>query len=74
VVIDAARELPPALFTHGSWPPHRLARVVGTEVSMPTNEITSRDRAGKIHPIILFLLGVPIPVIILLFLIRGCMA
>lgn len=29
-------------------------------------------RAGKVHPILLWLLGVPIPVIILLLLLRGC--
>ena len=30
--------------------------------------------SGKVHPILLWLLGVPIPIIIVLLLIRGCMA
>lgn len=31
------------------------------------------DRPGKVHPILLWLLGVPIPVIVILLLVRGCM-
>lgn len=31
-----------------------------------------RDRAGKAGWILLWLIGVPIPVLLLLFLIRGC--
>jgi hypothetical protein len=31
-------------------------------------------RTGKVHPILLWLLGVPIPLILLLLLIRGCVA
>jgi len=32
----------------------------------------SSKRAGKVGWIVLFLLGVPVPVLLLLFLIRGC--
>lgn len=34
--------------------------------------MNSQDRSGKVGWIILWLLGVPIPILILLFLIRGC--
>jgi hypothetical protein len=38
---------------------------------------TVKDEAmrtgGKVHPILLWLLGVPIPLILLILLLRGCM-
>ena len=37
-------------------------------------KLRDTHRSGKVHPILLWLLGVPIPIIILLLLIRGCMA
>ena len=29
--------------------------------------------AGRVHPFLLWLLGVPIPIIVLILLLRGCM-
>lgn len=34
--------------------------------------LTLKDRAGKIGWIILWLIGIPIPVLLVLYLIRGC--
>lgn len=39
-----------------------------------TGAIRRYTRSGKVHPILLWLLGVPIPVIIILLLVRGCTA
>jgi hypothetical protein len=33
---------------------------------------TSEERKGKIGYIVLWLLGIPIPILILIFLLRGC--
>ena len=37
-----------------------------------SNSNATHERKGKIGWIILWLLGVPIPVLIILFLLRGC--
>lgn len=36
------------------------------------HEMTESDRSGKAGWIILWLLGVPIPVLLILYMIRGC--
>jgi hypothetical protein len=33
---------------------------------------TGKDQGGKIGYILLWLLGIPIPILILIFLLRGC--
>ena len=35
-------------------------------------QVPDPRRAGKVHPILLWLLGVPLPIIILILLLRGC--
>jgi hypothetical protein len=41
------------------------------EEEVPMRRIFSRER-GKIGWLLLWLLGVPVPVLLILFLIRGC--
>lgn len=47
-----------------SKPANRLAR--------QSWRLPARDRGGKAGWILLWLLGVPIPVLLILFLLRGC--
>jgi hypothetical protein len=46
----------------GGWP----------EAESIMNDITDRRRPARIGWILLWLLGVPIPILLILFLIRGC--
>jgi hypothetical protein len=38
----------------------------------PNSAAASNPRAGKVGWILLWLLGIPIPVLLILFLLRGC--
>jgi hypothetical protein len=40
--------------------------------SRPDTELAATDRSGKLGWILLWLIGVPIPILIILFLVRGC--
>jgi hypothetical protein len=41
-------------------------------IAMDMHKSESTERRGKVGWVILWLLGVPIPVLLILFLIRGC--
>jgi hypothetical protein len=46
-----------------------LPRQIGGEVTVSAR---LREQAGKVGWLFLWLLGVPIPILVILFLIRGC--
>jgi hypothetical protein len=39
---------------------------------MNTNKMTTNDSSGKAGWLLLWLLGIPLPILLLLFILRGC--
>jgi hypothetical protein len=54
------------------FPGETSAFIWGERAMIKASESTDKRRHGKVGWIILWLLGVPIPVLFILFLIRGC--
>lgn len=51
---------------------NRRSRISWEEVEMQTLLNQTIARSGKVGYLILWLLGVPIPILLLIFLLRGC--
>jgi hypothetical protein len=66
---------PPSAAIRGDWARLRADQpglILANANAMNTNKMTTNDLSGKVGWLLLWLLGIPLPILLLLFVLRGC--